>query len=912
MGNRMEIHLYHQGDAAATFSQLPDLIYESLRSYRKDRCAVFGDLNLVKSLVRSGLDAEYLDPETNYHWSGIQRRIQRGWKRTIASDYGEWFLWYMKWQRFRAFHTIVLLDPLQYLLSCDFRGYIDGMLARLMGKPLNKVVILENEQFGEPIRSWIDQHKINNGTLADHFGEQELWQVMLAMVYGTRLTRTELQRGFERTIWAAVRGNSQLVPQTTTKLRAFIERNSSNGCFHVTETGAKFVQGLEKIVITRGPENEPKIEQLFAPARRKKSVSLPDRWLEDQINLILKEREWVTVPILERLLSERHEELRKNEDFDLREVLEEFEYDTLDEAQRRLNPGRPTIRRILEKLAQKGQLEKRLWSREIGRAAIVYCLPDHLPFNADSHCGQCAFYNSLRHRCRLWWLLDKSFHSSNPRWGERGEHPLSLFEIHKMKNSWRIGPHSSACLRFLDKKRDYKRKSIPESCDICGQMLPTGKISETFCRCMNCGSRYFKMRQDIKVLTGYEHEFRSSYKEIAGREPRADVERLEEEQSESIYRTIERAEYQKRRTEPGTPEKPHSRTLVIFPNDRMLVRDGKLFVLKRRKVEALPLAGTVIVDHLSIDPEQRETLEKAGVAIKDVPKGDSIRVKDTTPRYDLGPTIGRLVRDNPEFVRGFALAMGKSAIMATRRLAALAKRKGSDIELLQREQVGLLRRLERARQTSFLVYEALIMKRYWKCYDLALRTVSSRFGPRKKSRFVRDYVTNPAARARGYSAVDAAINYLHQRRLFKSRMINMKLGLGWNSGEGFLHRKSRNAEGLGLLLDLTDPFKFADREKLLEAILSYELNWRDFYITTDRQGIKFYYPQPQAIDILELIGTDADNIPVYYDGKTVRLLQAYEYVTSKLIQSLYSNAPQMHIPFIFGNQTDFDNPLTIH
>lgn len=610
-GPKVDVHFYSQ---QSTFlSNVPDLIYQSMRSYRKDCCAVFGDLDLMKSLVGSGLDADYLDPEINYHWSGIQRRVQRGWKRTIASEYGEWFLWYMKWQRFRAFHTIVLLNPFQYLLACDFRGYIDGLLARLMGKPLNRVIILENEQFRAPIQSWIGQRKIDDSTLVNHFSEQELWQALLAILYGTRLTGTELQRAFERTIWASVHGSSQLAPQTTAKLRAFIERNGSNGCFHVTETGAKFVQGLEKVVMPRGPENEPQIEQLFAPARRKKPVSLPDRWLEDQINQILKEREWVTVPILEQLLSERHEELRQNWDFGLREVLEEFEYDTLEEAQRRLSPSRPTIRRILEKLAQKGQLEKPLWSREIGRAAFVYCLPGHLPFKADSRCGQCAFYNSLRHRCRLWWLIDKSFHSSNPRWGNGGEYPLSLFELHKMKNSWRIGPHSSACLRFLDKKRDYKRKNFPESCDICGQIMLGGRMSEEFHRCTNCGTRYFRIRTGVKVLTSYEYEFRKYYKEIAGREPGPDLKKFAEDQSESVYRIVEAEEYRSHRTEPGPPESPHSRTLVLFPGDKMFVRDGKLFVMKRRKVEALPASGTVIVDHVKIDQDQRATLEKEGV-----------------------------------------------------------------------------------------------------------------------------------------------------------------------------------------------------------------------------------------------------------------------------------------------------------
>lgn len=247
--------------------------------------------------------------------------------------------------------------------------------------------------------------------------------------------------------------------------------------------------------------------------------------------------------------------------------------------------------------------------------------------------------------------------------------------------------------------------------------------------------------------------------------------------------------------------------------------------------------------------------------------------------------------------------MAKSAAIATRRIVALAKLVGSDVELLEKEQMSLVRRLERTPPKQFLVYEALIMKRYWRCFDMALRGALARFGPRKKSRFVRDYVTNPAGRARGYSAVDAAINYLHQRRLYRARLVNLKLGLEWNPGEGFLHRKSRNPEGLGLILDLIDPFKFADREKLLEAILTYELNWRDFYIATDRLGIKFYYPQPQAIDILELIGTEADNIQVYYE-KAVPLHEAYELSTSKLIRALNANSSQQYAPIIFGNQSD--------
>jgi CRISPR/Cas system-associated endonuclease Cas1 len=193
----------------------------------------------------------------------------------------------------------------------------------------------------------------------------------------------------------------------------------------------------------------------------------------------------------------------------------------------------------------------------------------------------------------------------------------------------------------------------------------------------------------------------------------------------------------------------------------------------------------------------------------------------------------------------------------------------------------------------------LTMKQYWKCYDLALKGVSERFGHRTKARFVRESVTNPAARARGYTAVDAAINYLHQRRLFKAREINAELGLAPWPGEGFLHRKRYNPEDIGLLLDLIDPFKFADREKLLEAILGYSINWRDFYGATDRQGVRFYYPKPEAVVALEAIGNAADKMTVRYEGDELVLADAYRKSVSALIQNLEVGTSFSFVPFVF-------------
>jgi hypothetical protein len=106
---------------------------------------------------------------------------------------------------------------------------------------------------------------------------------------------------------------------------------------------------------------------------------------------------------------------------------------------------------------------------------------------------------------------------------------------------------------------------------------------------------------------------------------------------------------------------------------------------------------------------------------------------------------------------------------ATERVVALAGFTKSVTEGPQMRQAILLRRLERVPVSRLLVYEAMTMKEYWGCYYLALASRFQRFGPRKKARFVREFVSDPEGRARGCTAVDAAINYVHQKRLFKAR-----------------------------------------------------------------------------------------------------------------------------------------------
>jgi hypothetical protein len=99
------------------------------------------------------------------------------------------------------------------------------------------------------------------------------------------------------------------------------------------------------------------------------------------------------------------------------------------------------------------------------------------------------------------------------------------------------------------------------------------------------------------------------------------------------------------------------------------------------------------------------------------------------------------------------------------------------------------------------------------------------------------------------------------------------------------------------ILDLIDPFKFADREKLLEAVSVYRINWRDFYSSTDRHGMRFYYPKPEAIGTLEAIGEEADRMDIEHAGKKLSLMDAYRTMLSDLIENLGTDKPHSFTPF---------------
>jgi hypothetical protein len=870
---------------------LQDVIDANSRSHRKDRFALMLEPEPPRSLL-STLNAEVLSPDVDYHWSGIQRRGEKPRKRTLVGDYYDWCCWFLRTQRFRAFHTIVVVDPVGSLIAYGCKGYLDGVLARLRAKPI-RFVVLESMEYRQVVDDWLGGARVKDPRVADAFGRHDSMQAVLALLYGTRLQIGSLRNALSKTLWASANGGLEAAEKATSSMRGFVEKSYHRDThLRLSERGRKFAEGMvEEVVMPLEPDDEPDIKRVFRGRSRGPRPVLPDSWLRSEVLEFIEERGWMTVPMLAKVLYERHCTLRRDEDSRFMKLLDDHPYLSLEENERLIAPSRHKVRQLLAKLQDEGTIASRKWYREVGRPAKAYFPMGQSPLDAEGRrCGQCAFHISLRRQCRLWWLLARSFGFSDPRWTSDGERPLSPLEIHKMKNASRIGPHSSACKRFVDKKRDYSLKGLPLVCDLCGWPLSTtaGKLVE----CANCRTRYFKTKKRVRVLTAYEDRFQSTYFELAGRKASEDLTRLREQQAGSGFGALEEIRFQEQRL---AEAEPHSATLMLFPGDKMLVREGRISFLGSRKVETVQLANTVIVDHGVLEDEQIAELTDGGATVRSVVK----RMESDAPvevRYDLGSMAKRLASSHPNIGRTFAVAMAKSAIHATEHIVVMALSE-SDMSATVAELSRLLRRLERSPPNSFLTYEAIIMKRYWSLYDMALKANLQRFGPRKRSRFVREHVTSPTGRARGYTAVDSAINYLHQRRLFKVRQTNRQLGIVAR-GEGFLHRKAWNAEGLGLILDLVDPLKFGDREKLLEGVLDYRVNWRDFHTATDRQGTTFYYPKSEAVPVLEKLGDDADTMQVEREGKNVPLMEAYKQSVLSLVESLNTNRASF-LPFVF-------------
>lgn len=772
------------------------------------------DEDAIESISKFNLD--WLDPREDYQWSGwkVQKKVGKRSKRVKAGSYDQWFQWYMWSQRFHAFHNVVLIDPATVIANKEYGGYIDGLLARLIGKVRQVVVVARPSSGSTPMND-----------------ERRTKEVLRVLLYGTRLSKPDL--------FAQARRTYLPIPEE------MAEKGLKGLELHLTPWQTRYqldsheerlLQGLVSRTPPESEKGEPgHIEQLFERKKRfRPKDHLPDKMLIGQVLVDVEKHGWVTVPEEWSNLIPWLQELGRRGDYRIRDLHGRNEGISNEQWEALLAPPRPQVRRVLNGLVEEGKLQTTLWYREVGRPAQAFILPGKATFS-DRRCGQCAFFSSARRRCRLWWLINKRAPFFDKRWKQPGS-LVTEFETHKMKYASRIGPHSSGCLRFLDKKRDHLRKVIPAVCDVCsGPIHQTDGVSVT---CKRCGTRYVRFRGKVKVMTAYEHEYSRLYQEITGGDAKADLEAWRRKMRED-----QRTAY---------PRMP----------------------------DAEDFADALAEEALELEPEPPRVWPQFSEALQ-------VRVDDLAATTDI--------------IRQFSIAMAQSAVNATRNVVAFSKLNSGDVSPLLALQEQYLALIHNVNQTRLLPYEALIVKQYWACYGLALIGAQQWFGPRKRSRLVKEFVDNPAGRARGYSPVDAAINYLHQRRLRQAERINVEVGFP-GTCDGFLHKERYNSRKIGLLLDMIDPFKFADREELLLVVLDQGLTWRDFRVEMDRRGSNLYYPVDSGRSKLDQIGAAADRLTVRYQDRDMQLREAYRRFAESVLRTVTGNEVELlesGAPFVF-------------
>lgn len=753
-----------------------------------------------------------LDPAKDYYWTGVHVRkgLHKPDERVLTGTYEDWFMWCMGRQRFRSFQTVVLVGPIQAVSVEERGGYIDGFLARLIGKARNIAIISKPDD----VTASTDELRAR--------------AVIRALLYGTRLTRPEILQQLSRTfVPIDEKTLAEVFPVYAWRI------SKDHPRYQLDEDDEELLEGM----MTKHPANydsEPvQIERLFRLKRRfRPELGLPDDMLSGQVMVNVQRWTWVTAPFEAKLLNEWLLELNRQTDARLERIYRSREFVSDEQWLRLLSPSRKQIRRVLGSLVSLGKLERATWYRELGRPAFAYSLPGKQPF-LKNQCGRCAFYISSKRRCSLWHLANQTAVFFHPRW--RGANSkVTEFEIHKMRYASKVGPHSSGCLRFVDKKRDHLRKSIPARCEICGMDVQQAKPSAT---CQTCGTVYVK-RWDgkIRVKTAYKHDFDRIYRDATGGDSKADLEAYKAKVKEYI-------------------ETRHEGVSINHEDEDALAEETE------------------------IEPEPPRVSRQYNKPLQE--KVDAL----------LATT---------DIAKQFTVAMARSALVATRRIIEFGKAYRGDAEPLLARQERLLALIEEADRSRLLPYEAQIMREYWESYRLTLRGVPEIwFGPRKRARFVTEFVEGTSAM--GYSPVDAAINYLHQRRLRQAERLNKEAGFPGTS-DGFLHHRQHNSRKLGILFDMIDPFKFADREELLLVLLNYGITKDDFRVERDRRGMSFYHPVPGAVPKLDQAGAAADGLVVNYLGREMRLSEAYRLFAEGLLRDIESgkNAVDQFSLFVFN------------
>jgi hypothetical protein len=545
--------------------------------------------------------------------------------------------------------------------------------------------------------------------------------------------------------------------------------------------------------------------------------------------------------------------------------------------------SRGKARRLLERLVGERTLTRSTYKRGTHGPMFVYYKRGSAKAADvfENKCGDCAFYSKVARRCRLWWALSR-FNAPDVYPREEG---LSTIARDKFANSNAgMGPSATACDFFAAKKRDFPFDTARDVCLGCGEDIeaPIAKLV----RCGNCGTAYKPLSSKILVSYNYEHIFRNRYFEISGAHPpsRALLLPGEEFYGKNEWRDL----------------------MVLYPHETVRLGTDGMYVKREGGASTIQPYDRIyrVVDYGALGTQGVSELERRGVQVVRRP----LQPGGAGPTMGLYPSRGfvqnlHLLGQSEELRRLLSESLLLSVVVATKRIADQG---GGTLRILVNRQLLEYERMlndENLSVTRALAYEARVNNLYWSAYKTMLRVSGLDFKSRVRDRFVREFVDSARARARGYSPANAGINYLHQRRLVQCRAANARAGIGWIGCEGIFHVAKRNPS-IGLLLDLSDSFRLADREAFLAESLKFKLSRSDFVARLGRHRLWFFYPSAEGLEKLENIGSDADTMRVNYAGRELNLSETYQEFVKSFVDAIDKRDLELLQPFVYGTRAD--------
>ncbi|MGH9920312.1 MAG: hypothetical protein ACRD6W_15775, partial [Nitrososphaerales archaeon] len=545
--------------------------------------------------------------------------------------------------------------------------------------------------------------------------------------------------------------------------------------------------------------------------------------------------------------------------------------------------SRGIARRLLEKMVRDRSLARSVYKRGNHGPMFVYHGRGSVEAANifENSCGDCVFYTKVARRCRLWWALSK-FDAAEVVSRQGG---LSTVARDKFANAnVAIGPGATACDFLAPKRKDFPLTKARDVCLGCGNDIdaPAAKLV----RCGNCGTTYKPLATKILVSYNYEQIFRDRYFEISGTHP---PDRALLLPGQDFYGKADSRDF-----------------IVLYPHETVRLGSEGMNVEREEGGRTFQPFNRIyrIVDYGALRSEAVAELERRGVQVvqRSLKQGEDGSPVDFYPSSGFVENLHALGQ-SAELRRRLSEPLLLSVIVATKRIA---DRGGRELRVLVNRQLLEYERMlkdEDLSVTKALAYEARVNNLYWSAYKTMLRVSGLDFKSRVRDRFVRELVDSARARARGYSPANAGINYLHQRRLIRCRATNARAGIGWIGCEGIFHIAKRKPS-IGLLLDLSDSFKLADREAFLVESLSFKISREHFVARPGRHRLWFFFPSAEGVEKLENIGSNADNMRVNYAGRECKLTTAYQEFVKSFVDAVNKKEIENLRPFIYGTRED--------